>query len=127
MSVLEYRAQDVPVVDPTILAVYGPVPAGVDLGEDHRAANDAVVGLLLLVATVALLLRLACRRMNNTGLRADDWSMVAALFFTYGSGALSVTAARFGAGRHVWAVTAHEVVTAGEVSIYFYEFSQPRY
>lgn len=102
-------------VDPIIIAVYGPVPADVDLAEDHRAANDAVVGILLLVATVALMLRLVCRRMNNTGFKADDYSMAAALFFTYASGALSLTAARFGAGRHVWSLTASQVSMAGEV------------
>lgn len=102
-------------VDPIILAVYGPPPAGIDLAEDHRAANDAVVAALLLVATIALVLRLVCRRMNNTGFKADDYSMVAALFFTYASGALSLTAARFGAGRHVWSLTAAQVSMAGQV------------
>lgn len=103
------------VVDPTILAVYGPVPSGVDLDEDPRSGNDAAVGALLIVATLALILRLVCRRMNNNGFQSDDFSMVAALVFTYASGTLSFAAARYGAGKHVWSLTSAQVSMAGEV------------
>lgn len=102
-------------VDPTIIALYGEPPAGLDLDADPRAGNDAAVGALLLVATIALVLRLVCRRMNNNGFQSDDFSMVAALVFTYASGTLSFAAARYGAGKHVWSLTPAQVSMAGEV------------
>lgn len=108
-------------VDPTILRVYGPVPAGLDIDADPRPANTAAIGALLLVATIAMVARLVCRRMTNTGLKADDYSIMAALFFTYACGGVSISTARYGAGRHTWALTAKDLSIAGQVS-----HTQPR-
>jgi nitrate reductase gamma subunit len=102
-------------IDPTILAIFGPVPAGTGLNENPTAGNDVAVAVLLGIATVAVVLRLWCRRYTSTPLKADDSVIVAALLLTYATGGMSFAAGHFGAGRHVWTVTAVDVSMAAKV------------
>lgn len=102
-------------IDPTILALFGPVPAGTDLNENPVPGNDVAVAVLLGIATVAVVLRLWCRRYTSTPLKADDSVIVAALILTYATGGMSFAVGQFGAGRHVWTVKAVDLSMAAQV------------
>lgn len=102
-------------VDPTILALFGPPPAGTDLSENPIAGNDTAVAVLLGIATVAVVLRLWCRRYTSSPLKADDSVIVAALILTYATGGMSFAVGHFGAGKHVWSVKAVDLAMAAEV------------
>lgn len=102
-------------IDPTIVAIFGPVPVGTDLNENPIAGNDVAVAVLLGIATVAVVLRLVCRRFTSSPLKADDSVIIAALILTYATGGMSFAAGHFGAGRHVWSVGAADVAMAAKV------------
>lgn len=102
-------------IDPTIEAIFGPVPAGTDLDEDPIAGNDVAVAVLLGIATVAVVLRLGCRHFTSSPLKADDSVIIAALILTYATGGMSFTAGHYGAGKHVWSVRAVDVAMAAKV------------
>lgn len=102
-------------IDLTILALFGPAPAGTDLNENPTPGNDVAVAVLLGIATVAVILRLWCRRYTSIPLKADDTVIVAALILTYATGGMSFAVGAFGAGRHVWTVKAVDLAMAAEV------------
>lgn len=102
-------------IDPTIEALFGPLPAGIDLNEDPIPGNDVAVAVLLGIATVAVVLRLLCRHFTSSPLKADDSVIVAALVLTYATGGMSFAAGHYGAGRHVWSVKAVDVAMAAKV------------
>jgi hypothetical protein len=66
-------------VDPAILAVFGPVPAGVDLAESHVSVNNGAVIAMLCLSTVAVILRFVARVTLRNALMADDWAIIIAL------------------------------------------------
>lgn len=65
--------------DSTLEAIFGSRPTDIDLHADSRPGNDAVVVILLLVATLALVLRFAARFVAKAGVEWDDGLMVLAL------------------------------------------------
>lgn len=66
-------------LDPIILAAFGPPPANVDLGETRENRNNGAVIAMLVLATVALVLRFLARIMQRAGLQYDDWTIIVAL------------------------------------------------
>lgn len=66
-------------VDPAILAVFGPVPAGVNLDESDVSVNNGAVIAMLCLSAVAVALRFVARVTLRNSLMADDWAMIGAL------------------------------------------------
>ncbi|ETS79168.1 hypothetical protein PFICI_09021 [Pestalotiopsis fici W106-1] len=102
-------------IDPVILALFGPAPSDLDLSEDPAKSNSALVAVLFVIAACAVVLRFASRRIADTPLQKDDYAIVVALLFTGGSAGMSFGVGRFGAGKHVWAVTARDLSTASKL------------
>lgn len=71
--------------DSAVEAMFGAAPADIDLGADTRTGNDAAVVTLLVLATVALFLRIASRSVTRAGVKLDDWLMVLALVSNFSS------------------------------------------
>ncbi|KAI0206715.1 hypothetical protein F4808DRAFT_405021 [Astrocystis sublimbata] len=90
-------------VDPAIIAGFGPPPAGINLEESQETAIIAVALVSTAFATLALVLRVWARNFQRFGMMADDYLMVVALVFTYGTLAITILGAKAGAGTHVWA------------------------
>lgn len=70
-------------IDPRIVAVFGPPPAGVDLADSRVSENNAAVAVLLGLATIAVILRFIARIIQRSGLMADDWTIILALVCSY--------------------------------------------
>lgn len=66
-------------IDPAILAVFGPPPAGINLAATQETAIIVVALVSTGFATVALGLRIWARNFQRFGMMADDWLMVVAL------------------------------------------------
>ncbi|RYC58308.1 hypothetical protein CHU98_g7902 [Xylaria longipes] len=66
-------------VDPGILAVFGPPPAGIDLLAKQETAIIVVALISTAFATIALVLRVWARNFQRFGMMADDYLMVVAL------------------------------------------------
>lgn len=65
---------------PAIVAIFGPVPAGVDLGNRIPHSVEKIGVLVPLgFAAIALMLRITARSLSKAGIKADDWLMVVAL------------------------------------------------
>ncbi|KAI1756306.1 hypothetical protein F4782DRAFT_328070 [Xylaria castorea] len=96
-------------IDPAILQVFGPPPAGIDLEAKQETAIIVVAIGSTAFATIALGLRIWARNFQRFGMMADDYLMVVALIFTYGTLAITILGAQAGAGRHVWALHPQEV------------------
>ncbi|GAB1210520.1 hypothetical protein APSETT445_009314 [Aspergillus pseudonomiae] len=67
--------------------VIGTAPDGLDLSEDRIAQNDATVGVVMGIATIFVGLRFWARTTNKSAdLAYDDWFVLVALAFAYGTG-----------------------------------------
>ena len=66
-------------VDPAILAVFGPVPTGVNLSESNVSVNNGAVIAMLCLSAVAVTLRFIARVTLRNALMADDWAIIGAL------------------------------------------------
>lgn len=66
-------------VDAGIVALFGPVPSGVDLNENYTKNADAANIALIAIAFVSVLLRFGARFVQKAGLKADDYFVLAAL------------------------------------------------
>ncbi|KAI0438135.1 hypothetical protein F4803DRAFT_111968 [Xylaria telfairii] len=96
-------------IDPAILYAFGPPPAGIDLAAKQETAIIVVALVSTGFATVALALRIWARNFQRFGMMADDWLMVVALIFTYGTLVITILGAKAGAGTHIWALHPPEV------------------
>lgn len=65
-------------MDPAILAVFGPVPDGIDVEENKAPENDAAAVAMAVLAAIALVLRLLAKFVQRTGLKIDDWIIIVA-------------------------------------------------
>ncbi|CAI7650212.1 unnamed protein product [Penicillium manginii] len=97
-------------VDPAILAVFGPVSAGVDLAESHVSVNNGAVIAMLCLSTVAVILRFVARVTLRNALMADDWAIIIALACIGATTGISVAGSGTGSGRHIWAVSLDELM-----------------
>lgn len=104
-----------------ITAIFGPAPSDLDLGEDQRLGHNVSVAALLIIATIGVALRIAARVVQKSGLKADDYAIVVALFFGYATGGLSIAGGNYGAGRHVWALNVEDLVTMYRI-LYVYTY-----
>ncbi|KAL7619869.1 hypothetical protein AAE478_010415 [Parahypoxylon ruwenzoriense] len=96
-------------IDPVIVAVFGPPPAGIDLLANQQTADNVAAILCASIATVALCLRLWARNFQRFDMMADDWLMLIALIFVYGTAAITILGGAHGAGKHIWAVSIDDV------------------
>ncbi|TRX97265.1 hypothetical protein FHL15_002059 [Xylaria flabelliformis] len=104
-------------IDPAILQVFGPPPVGIDLQAKQETAIIVVAIGSTAFATIALGLRIWARNFQRFGMMADDYLMVVALIFTYGTLVITILGAQAGAGRHVWALHPPEVANIFRLSI----------
>lgn len=67
--------------------VFGPPPAGIDLSETQDASVRASVISLMIIATVAVALRVLVRTIKKLGggLSIDDFSIMLGLLFAHGT------------------------------------------
>lgn len=66
-------------MDPLILAAFGDPPDNLDLAESRTRADNAAVIILILIASVAVALRLMARKFQSVGLKADDYIILVSL------------------------------------------------
>lgn len=91
-------------MDPTILAVFGQPPTGLDLAESKTMRDDSVVVILSIQATLAVIGRIYARRIKKAPLWLDDILVFFALILELASMVLTIWGGRYGAGKHVWTV-----------------------
>ncbi|KAI1125167.1 hypothetical protein F5Y10DRAFT_247808 [Nemania abortiva] len=108
-------------IDPIILAAFGPPPAGINLGAKQETAIIVVALVSTAFATIALVLRIWARNFQRFGMMADDWLMIVALIFTYGTLVITILGAKAGAGTHVWALHPQDVANVFRL-LYSYTF-----
>ncbi|PSR82755.1 hypothetical protein BD289DRAFT_370835 [Coniella lustricola] len=97
-------------VNADIEAVFGTVPAGLDIDADTRPGNTAAVVILLALATISVGLRLVARSITRTSVQIDDYLTILALVFVWGTAGLTFAGGAYGAGTHVWTLTIPKVV-----------------
>lgn len=66
-------------VDPAIIAIFGPVPTGIELAESNVSVNNGAVIAMLCLCTLAVILRFVARVLLRNALMADDWAIIIAL------------------------------------------------
>ncbi|KAI1811392.1 hypothetical protein GGS20DRAFT_579099 [Poronia punctata] len=108
-------------IDPIVLAAFGPPPPGIDLAEGQESAIIGVALLSAVFATVALALRIWARNFQRFGMMADDYLMIIALIFTYGTLVITILGAKAGAGKHVWALHPQDIANIFRL-LYSYTF-----
>ncbi|KAJ2986755.1 hypothetical protein NUW58_g4878 [Xylaria curta] len=108
-------------VDPAIKAIFGDAPPGINLLAKQETAIIAVALVSTAFATIALLLRIWARNFQRFGMMADDYLMVVALIFTYGTLVITILGAKAGAGRHVWSLAPQQVADVFRL-LYSYTF-----
>ncbi|KAJ8123438.1 hypothetical protein ONZ43_g615 [Nemania bipapillata] len=108
-------------IDPIILAAFGPPPAGINLAAKQETAIIVVALVSTAFATIALALRIWARNFQRFGMMADDYLMVVALIFTYGTLVITILGAKAGAGRHLWALHPQDVANIFRL-LYSYTF-----
>ncbi|KAI8625679.1 hypothetical protein F5Y19DRAFT_240979 [Xylariaceae sp. FL1651] len=96
-------------IDPVILAAFGPPPPGIDLEAKQETAIIVVALVSTAFATLALILRIWARNFQRFGMMADDYVMIVALIFTYGTLVITILGAKAGAGTHIWALHPSDV------------------
>ncbi|CAJ2503150.1 Uu.00g105440.m01.CDS01 [Anthostomella pinea] len=96
-------------------------PAGIDLEASQQTAISVVAIVCTCVATAAYGVRLWARNFQGFGMMADDWLMLVALIFTFGTLAITILGARAGAGKHVWALDPQDVANVFEL-LYSYTY-----
>ncbi|KAI0179891.1 hypothetical protein GGR52DRAFT_568658 [Hypoxylon sp. FL1284] len=107
--------------NPMIVAAFGPPPEGLDLTENQQTADNVAAIVCAAVATLALVLRLYSRTFQRFDMLADDWLMIVALLFVYGTAVITVIGGSHGAGRHIWALTPQNVSDTFKL-LYSYTF-----
>ncbi|KAI1196927.1 hypothetical protein F5X97DRAFT_303928 [Nemania serpens] len=108
-------------IDPIILLTFGPPPAGIDLRAKQETAIITVALVSTAFATIALVLRIWARNFQRFGMMADDYLMIVALVFTYGTLVITILGAKAGAGMHLWALHPQNVADIFRL-LYSYTF-----
>ncbi|KAM0551201.1 hypothetical protein ACHAPJ_008543 [Fusarium lateritium] len=108
-------------IDPRVIAIYGPLPDGIDLSDNDEIKNDAVVLALLFVAALFLVGRLAIRTQQGPGLSLDDYAIVVSWLFVAATAGMVVAVGRAGAGKHVWSLTIDQLVETTKL-LYVYSY-----
>ncbi|KAI0538856.1 hypothetical protein GGR58DRAFT_279818 [Xylaria digitata] len=108
-------------IDPIIIAAFGPPPEGINLLAKQETAIIVVALVSTAFATIALGLRIWARNFQRFGMMADDYLMIVALIFTYGTLVITILGAKAGAGRHLWALHPQDVADIFRL-LYSYTF-----
>ncbi|GAW21536.1 hypothetical protein ANO14919_110590 [Xylariales sp. No.14919] len=108
-------------VDPLIEAAFGPPPEGLNLQAKQETAIIVVALVSTAFATIALSLRIWARNFQRFGMMADDYLMIVALIFTYGTLVVTILGAKAGAGRHLWSLHPQDVANIFRL-LYSYTF-----
>ncbi|KAL4778005.1 hypothetical protein BJX76DRAFT_366907 [Aspergillus varians] len=96
--------------------VIGPPPEGLDLSDSRIAQNDGTVAAVMAIATLFVGLRFWARTTNrSTALAYDDWFLLIALAFAYGTGVCCILGGAYGIGKHIWAVEPDDVLMSMKI------------
>lgn len=77
-------------IDAAVIEQFGQPPPDIDLSEVQMPGTEIGVIVLVAVATLSVLLRLGSRLVQDAGLRADDYLIIAALGFSVGTCVLTI-------------------------------------
>lgn len=96
--------------------VIGTPPVGLDLTENRIARNDGTVAVVMAIATVFVGLRFWARMINESArLAYDDWFVLLALIFAYGTGVCCILGGTYGIGKHIWVVDENDVLMSMKI------------
>ncbi|KAL2795261.1 hypothetical protein BJX66DRAFT_337046 [Aspergillus keveii] len=95
--------------------VIGPPPEGIDLSANRIAQNNGTVAAVMAIATVFVCLRFWARTAKETSLAYDDWSLLVALAFAYGTGICCILGGTYGIGKHIWVVEPDNVLMSMKI------------
>lgn len=91
---------------------FGPAPPGIDLSQNQNGQIFGAVITLMVIGTIAVIMRFIARRTpNSMSLAVDDYLIVAALIFAYGTGICSLLSVNYGGGKHLWVLTAENFIS----------------
>ncbi|KAL0767214.1 hypothetical protein CaCOL14_010064 [Colletotrichum acutatum] len=80
-------------LDPLIKAAFGSPPEGVVLNENQTTKNNAIVIILLSIATISVVGRLIARGKYGPGLSLDDYAIVVALVLVAATAGMVIASA----------------------------------
>lgn len=90
---------------------FGPAPAGTNLAENQNAQIFGAVITLMVIGTVGVVMRWVARKTpDSIALAIDDYLIVAALIFAYGTAICSLLSINYGGGKHLWAITSNDFI-----------------
>ncbi|ETI24669.1 hypothetical protein G647_04038 [Cladophialophora carrionii CBS 160.54] len=97
--------------------VFGPTPPGVDLSETHNAAVVEAVVSLMVIGTVAVVLRFVSQflRDGRKFLSWDDYLIIPALVLAHGTAICSLVSLPYGGGKHLWVLSAQDFTTIWQI------------
>ncbi|KAJ9634390.1 hypothetical protein H2199_009048 [Coniosporium tulheliwenetii] len=88
---------------------FGPAPPGVDLSENQNGMILGGVIILTIIGTVAVALRVVARmKAKDFEFFVDDYLIIGALAFSWGTAICSVASIPYGNGKHLQALTFYE-------------------
>ncbi|KAJ5519453.1 hypothetical protein N7453_001875 [Penicillium expansum] len=91
---------------------FGPVPPGIDLAENQQTQMLGAVITLMIIGTLAVLLRVYTRaKTSQTSFGLDDFLIFTALLFAYGTGICVIISIKYKNGWHQQALTDSEFVS----------------
>lgn len=65
--------------NPVMVQIFGEPPEGLELTQSTSTRDTAATIALMVLAVIALLLRFLARRLQQSGLKMDDWTIILAL------------------------------------------------
>ncbi|KAF2498225.1 hypothetical protein BU16DRAFT_287634 [Lophium mytilinum] len=91
------------------LGDFGPAPPGMNLADNQNGVTYGAVITLMIIGTVSVVLRFMARmKPGQVQLAMDDWLIVGALIFAWGTGICSLLSINYGGGKHLWALKTSE-------------------
>ncbi|CAL5869863.1 uncharacterized protein PFLUO_LOCUS4094 [Penicillium psychrofluorescens] len=90
---------------------FGPAPLGVNLADNQNSEMLGAVVTLMIVGTLAVILRIYTRTSASQAyFGIDDYLVFAALVFAYGTGICVLISTKYKNGWHIQALTNHEFI-----------------
>ncbi|KAJ5753401.1 uncharacterized protein N7511_007554 [Penicillium nucicola] len=88
---------------------FGPAPPGIDISENQQARMLGAVVSLMIIGTLAVILRLYTRaKTSQTNFGLDDFLILVSLLFAYGTAACVIISLKYKNGWHQQALTDSE-------------------
>ncbi|OQD81577.1 hypothetical protein PENANT_c026G08159 [Penicillium antarcticum] len=95
---------------------FGPTPSGIDLAENQQARMLGAVITLMIIGTLAVVLRVYTRsKSSQTKFGLDDFLRLVALCFAYGTAACVIISLKYKNGWHQNALTDSEFIALGKL------------